>query len=80
MGDALGYRDLRSHILSLPTKSDQRVEKAMQQDIKTLQVDTAHIEGRVEALESKWMIISKIGVSKLTSTLEAYLRLLHLGT
>lgn len=52
--DPLGDRDLRSHILSFPTKADHKVEKALQQDIESLQADTAHIGGRVEALESNW--------------------------
>lgn len=46
-------------ILSLPTKANlelftHRVEKAIRQDIKALQVDTAHLGGRVESLETQW--------------------------
>ena len=52
-------KDIRSHILSLPTKADlerfaHTVEKALRQDIADLQVDTAHLGGRVETLENQW--------------------------
>lgn len=59
MGDTLGDKDICSHILTLPTKADlelfaHRVEKALRQDIEALQADTAHLRGRVEALETQW--------------------------
>lgn len=54
---ALDDGDLRSHILALPTWADlegfmARMEKAFRKDIEDLQADTAHIGGRVEALEA----------------------------
>lgn len=52
--------DLRSHILSLPTKADLELfarRKALRQDIEALQSDTAHIGGRVETLETHWELV-----------------------
>lgn len=59
VSDTLGDKDFCSHILSVPTKADleriaHRVEKVLRQDIEALQADTAHIGGRVEALETQW--------------------------
>lgn len=55
----MGDKDIHSHILSHPTKADlelfsHRVEKALCQDMEALQADTAHLGGRVEALETQW--------------------------
>lgn len=68
MGGALVEGDLRSHILALPTWADlegfmTRMEKAFRKDIEDLQADTAHIGGRVEALE--------VSVEDITPTLQA---------
>lgn len=69
MDEALGDRDLQLHILSLPTKADldifvARMKKALRQDIEALQAETAHLGGRVEALETS--------VEDITPTLQAW--------
>lgn len=57
VGEALGDRDLRSHIWSLSTKEDlerfaTRV-KALRQDIENLQAETTQLGGRVESIENR---------------------------
>ena len=54
--DVLGDRDLRQHLLSLPTREDldrfvTRVEKAFKQDIDQLKADTTQLGNRLESLE-----------------------------
>lgn len=68
IGEALEDGDLQSHTLALPTRADlecfvARMEKALRQDIEALQAYTAHIGGRVEAVEAS--------VEDITPTLQA---------
>lgn len=53
--DFMEDRDLKCHILSLPTREDlecftARIEKAFTQDIAQLKANTTHLGGRLETL------------------------------